>query len=79
MSKNANHKAKKGKRHFCLYTVYDNQTGFPVIVCGTARECAKAMGMTYDSFFCAVNRAYKGIIKRWYIERYYVDELEEEE
>ena len=28
MSKSANHKAKKGKRHFCLYTVYDNQTVF---------------------------------------------------
>ncbi len=79
MSKNANHRAEKGSRIFCLYTVYDNTTGLPVIAYGTAEECARAMGMKYDSFFCAVTRAHTGQVKRWDIERHYIDSLEDGE
>ena len=28
-----------------LYTVYDNRTDMPIIIDGTAKECAKAMGI----------------------------------
>lgn len=33
------------------YTVYDNRTDFPVIVSGTARECAKAMDISISTFW----------------------------
>lgn len=51
-------KAKKSwpKNRRVRYTVYNNKTDFPVIVDGTAQECAKAMGMTIDSFYCALAR-----------------------
>jgi hypothetical protein len=53
--------------YFRKYTVYDNRTDFPVIVDGNARECAEAMRLTLNSFYCAVNRARSGVIKRWTI------------
>lgn len=70
---NAGHKAPNGCRAFCTYTVYDNRTDFPIIVGGTAEECAKAMKITVDSFYCAVNRARTGKIKRWAIIKEYED------
>lgn len=61
-------------RSFCVYTVYNNKTDFPVIVDGEARKCAKAMGITLDSFYCYVDRRKKGRTpKRWYIEKRYID------
>ena len=51
-----------------LYTVYDNRTDLPVIVDGTSREAAKAMGIGYGSFHPAVTRFRNGTSKRWHIE-----------
>lgn len=51
-----------------LYTVYDNRTDFPIIVAGTAREAAKAMGIKISSFHSTVTRVRQGKIKRWWIE-----------
>ena len=45
-----------GKNHVARYTVYNNHTDFPVIADGTAKECAKAMGIALDSFYCALSR-----------------------
>ena len=42
-----------------VYTVYDNKTDFPVIVDGTARECAEVMGLTLAGFYNALTRAGK--------------------
>lgn len=47
------------------YTVYNNKTDFPVIVDGTSAECAKAMGIKFNSFHSTVTRARKGEIKKW--------------
>ena len=54
----------KSQNSAAHYTVYDNKTDFPVIVSGTAEECAKAIDMgnfyrvpadnrtlNYDKFF----------------------------
>lgn len=37
------------KNHF-TYTVYDCRTDFPLVIGGTAKECAAAMGITLHSF-----------------------------
>ena len=39
-----------GRRCWCTYTVYRRKTGMPVIIGGTAHECAAAMGITPKSF-----------------------------
>ena len=70
---NIGHTSPPGQREFCTYTVYDNRTDFPVIVGGTATECAKAMGLTIESFYCAVSRARSGATKRWTIMKEYSD------
>lgn len=70
---NANHKCGKNTRAYCVYTVYDNKTDFPVIIDGDARACAYAMGMKLNSFYCAIKRAENKTIKRWTIERHYLD------
>lgn len=70
---NIGHKAPSGQRDFCTYTVYDNRTDFPVIVGGTATECAKAMNMTVATFYCTVARARIGRNKRWTILKEYAD------
>lgn len=45
------HKKGEGTKSFCVYTVYDSRTDFPVIVDGDARECVKAMGIKLSTFF----------------------------
>lgn len=60
------------------YTVYDNKTDFPIIVGGSAKECAAAMGITVESFYCAVDRCRKGLNKRWTILSEWEDEEQED-
>lgn len=67
------HNRGENTRSFCVYTVYDNRTDFPIIVDGEARECAKVMGISIASFYPAVVRAKSGAIKRWHIEKRYLD------
>lgn len=79
-----NHKCGKDTSRFIVYTVYDNRTDFPVIIDGTADECAKAMSLTLSSFYTAVTRCGQGTNKHWEISKRYldgksVDELEDEE
>lgn len=68
-----NHKKGKGTRSFCVYTVYDNRTDLPIIIDGTARECAEAMHIDLQSFYACISRIRRGLIKRWYIEKRYLD------
>ncbi len=49
------------------YTVYDNRTDALVIVDGTSRQAAAAMGLTLGSFYSAVTRARQGKRRRWHI------------
>lgn len=72
----------KGKyertKHF-TYTVYDRRTDMPVIIGGTARQCAAAMGISLDSFHTIYTKLKNGSEKatqKWEIFR---DEPEEEE
>lgn len=66
-----NHSRKNSHNCFCLYTVYNEKDGgFPVIVDGTAKECAKAMGITLTVFYVYHSRP----TKKWYIEKRFIDE-----
>lgn len=49
------------------YTVWDRKTDELVILDGTSKECAKAMGITIQSFYSYLCKSKKGII-RWDIE-----------
>ena len=69
-----NHTKGKGTRSFMVYSVWDNRTGFPVIIDGEARECAKVMGLSMPSFYPAVTKSRSGAIKRWTIESRYLDD-----
>ena len=72
-----NHKMSKSLKCFCLYTVYDEKNnGLPLIVDGTAEECASLMGITRRSFYIYMWRMKKGLVKKWFIESRYVDEGE---
>lgn len=50
-----------------LYTVYDNRTDELVILDGTAQECARALGITDNSWRISVTRSRQGTLKKWYI------------
>lgn len=61
-----------------LYTVYNNKTGLPVIVDGTAREAAEAMGIKYKSFRQAVFNERNGKSYKWTIlTRHSTEELDD--
>lgn len=69
------------KNHF-TYTVYDNRKEYPcpVIIGGTAQECAAAMGITYGSFhtiYTKLKNGTKQATRKWDIFR--DDPMEEEE
>lgn len=48
------------------YTVYDNNTDFPIIVCGTPEECARVMGVDLNVFYVLLHRFNSGEACRWY-------------
>jgi hypothetical protein len=63
-------KSQRGRpaKPYKLYTVYNNNTDLPVIVDGTAAECAAAMGLkTVGNFFNTVARVRSGYLKKWTI------------
>ena len=47
------------------YTVYDNRTDLPVIVCGLAEECADAMGVVVSTFYSYLSPSRKWRGERW--------------
>lgn len=68
------HRKGEHGRHFCVYTVYNNRTDFPVIVDGTAQECANAMGVLVATFYSLISWTENGKIKKWTILKSYLDE-----
>lgn len=50
-----------------FYVVYDKHGN--VITTGSSKECAAFMGVTPESFRCAVNRDKKGKVRKWYAVR----------
>ena len=75
---NKGHKAMAGSRNFCRYSIYDNRTDMPIIIDGTAKECAEAFGTTTNSFYCMVNRVRLGKNKRYTVLTRMLDEPEED-
>ncbi|MBR4077552.1 MAG: hypothetical protein IKK17_02995 [Oscillospiraceae bacterium] len=67
----------RGREPWVRYTVYDNKTDLPIIVDGTAKECARAMNRSEASFRSAVTRCEQGKNRRWTIYKSAADELEE--
>ena len=59
------------KSHAC-YTVYDRRTDFPLIIGGTARECAAAMKISLGSFhtiYTKFKNGNKRATRKWEIFR----------
>ena len=63
------------------YSVYHIKTEMPLIIYGTSRECAEAMGVTLNSFYRSVMRMREGKIhmRKWAVYEDEVEELEEED
>lgn len=55
------------------YSVYNGKDEMPIVIYGTAQECAKAMGITPGSFYKYVYRITNGLWKpiKWLV---FVDE-----
>ena len=52
------------------YDVYDNsKTDFPILIYGTAKECAKALGVSIWSFYNIVYKTKKGKNTRIFAKR----------
>ena len=60
------------------YSVYHAKTDVPVMIYGTAQECADAMGITRETFYKHVQRMRGGKIqlRKWAV---YEDEMGDEE
>lgn len=67
---------------FNRFTVYDNKTDMPVIVCGTAVQCASVMDISINTFYQIAMRDRDEAEKisrygnRWKIIREFLDEDE---
>ena len=61
-----------------MYSVYDAKTDRPLIIYATSKECAKAMGITLNSFHRYLVRMRQGKIKpyKWAV---YEDDVGGEE
>lgn len=70
---NKGHKCGKGTRSYCVYSVYDAKTTLPIIIDGTAQECARAMGVSPNTFYSSLYRFRRGELKRWEIYARYLD------
>lgn len=62
------------------YSVYHIKTEMPLVIYGTSKECAEAMGVTLNSFFRYIMRIKEGKIqaRKWLIYEDEVDDMEEE-
>ena len=67
------------KGAYIRYSVYDNRTDMPIIIDGTAAECAKALNRSKNCFYCMVNRVSKGTNKRYSVMKRMLDAPEEDE
>ena len=60
----------------CLYTVWNNNTDEIVIVDGTVKQCADAMGINLSSFHSIRTRTKQGKMHKWTIEERKVYEID---
>ena len=51
-----------------LYSVWNNYTDELIILDGTVKQCADAMGISYKSFHTIRTRLKQGTLKKWTIE-----------
>lgn len=66
-------KGAKGRR-FCMYSIYDNRTDFPLVIDAPAEECARVLKRSRNSFYCLVSRVLNGRNKRYTVLRRFLDE-----
>lgn len=63
---------------YSRFTVYDNRTDMPIIVCGTAVQCALVMGISANTFYALASENIDNDKRgnRWVIIREFLDENE---
>lgn len=71
------HRKGANGRKFCMYSVYDNRTDFPIVIDAPAEECARVLKRSLNSFYCLVSRVRKGKNKRYTVLRRFVDKEDE--
>ncbi len=76
---NKGHKKVGRTREFCRYSVYESKTDNPIIIDGTAVQCAKVLGMTQNSFYSFVSKCRKGKVRKKAVYCMHVDDCDVEE
>lgn len=57
-----------GQKFYRYYSVYNRMTDEPIVIHGTARDCASAIHVKLESFFEYLSRQRKGLINgKWEI------------
>lgn len=75
-------KGRYERTNYCTYTVYNRRTDFPVIIGGTAQECAAAMKISLGSFhtiYTKLKNGNKRATRKWEIFRDGSEDMEDEE
>lgn len=75
-------KGRYERTKYCTYTVYHRRTDFPVIIGGTAKECAAAMKISLGSFhtiYTKLKNGNKRATRKWEIFRDGPEDKEDEE
>jgi hypothetical protein len=54
-----------------VYSIWNNKTDELVILDGTAKECAKMMGMGEGCFRSTISKVRSGKVKKWTVKQRY--------
>ena len=66
-------------KKIAVYSVWNNYTDEVVIIDGTVEECAKAMGISPNSFSSMMTRTHQGKTRKWTFEKTLIREMEEDD
>lgn len=56
-------------KYIMVYSIWNNKTDELVILDGTAKECAKAMGMSDSCFRSTLSKVSNGTVKKWTVKQ----------
>lgn len=70
---------KKVQGVYVRFNIWDNKTDDVIAVGVTSEEACKILGIKPDSFRHCVHRMKKGILRKYYIERYFADEEDDDD
>lgn len=55
-------------KNYTLYSIWNNKNDEVIIIDGTAKECAYALGTSEETFRSIAIKVKQGVIKKWTIQ-----------